>query len=451
MKFSTLRLVLKSILGLSVFTVATIKSLSATTYYVSKTGNDANNGLSVANAKLTITAAANLATSGSDVIVISTGYYAETIQVGYSMTFSVDSVQVDQLTMNKTGITLTIDGNTAPKTFNVKTKITLTDGIVKIGAALAAFRALDGCTFSGGGTTSFIDGALHIGLTSGSTSLTFPVGAGSDYRPVGLSFSKSNGTLTYYVFRMINGKAAGNGALPTGIRNYSAVSYFVGATVPANATNSSNFAITLKYDSVATDDGVYETSTLRILGYTSTTTWKDHGGTGSVIRKGQITTATTGLSTLGTFALGNTIVITATERKTGINVLGSKEPFAAYKFTGRCSKDTLKFTNLSKSISSILTYTWNFGEAGSAGNAASTKNAVHKYANGGTYRVSLTILNADGNLDSWVQMITVYATPFVLKTVNNVCIGEQTVFTEDRKSTRLNSSHEWISRMPSSA
>ena len=328
--------------------------LFRSTYYVSKTGNDANNGLSVANAKLTITAAANLATSGSDVIVISTGYYAETIQVGYSMTFSVDSVQVDQLTMNKTGITLTIDGNTAPKTFNVKTKITLTDGIVKIGAALAAFRALDGCTFSGGGTTSFIDGALHIGLTSGSTSLTFPVGAGSDYRPVGLSFSKSNGTLTYYVFRMINGKAAGNGALPTGIRNYSAVSYFVGATVPANATNSSNFAITLKYDSVATDDGVYETSTLRILGYTSTTTWKDHGGTGSVIRKGQITTATTGLSTLGTFALGNTIVITATERKTGINVLGSKEPFAAYKFTGRCSKDTLKFTNLSKSISSKI-------------------------------------------------------------------------------------------------
>ena len=79
MKFSTLRSVLKSILVLSVFTVATIKSLSATTYYVSKTGNDANNGLSVANAKLTITAAANLATSGSDVIVISTGYYAEKI------------------------------------------------------------------------------------------------------------------------------------------------------------------------------------------------------------------------------------------------------------------------------------------------------------------------------------------------------------------------------------
>ena len=129
--------------------------------------------------------------------MISTGYYAETVQVGYTMTFSVDSVQVDQLTMNKSGITLTVDGNSAPKTFNVKTKITLTDGLVQVGSNLLAFRALSGCTFTGGGTTSFIDGALHIGLTNGSTSLTFPVGAGSDYRPVGLSFSKGNTPLLY--------------------------------------------------------------------------------------------------------------------------------------------------------------------------------------------------------------------------------------------------------------
>jgi gliding motility-associated-like protein len=430
MKFSTIQSFLKSVLVLSVFTIASIQFLSAATYYVSKTGNDANNGLSAATAKLTITAAANIATSGSDIIMISTGYYAETVQVGYTMTFSVDSVQVDQLTMNKTGITLTIDGNSAPKTFNVKTQITLTDGLVKVGSNLLAFRALAGCTFSGGNKTSFIDGALHIGLTSGSTTLTFHIGAGSDYRPVGLSFSKGNGNLTYYVFQMFKGKATGNGSLPTGIRNYSAVSYFEGATVPANASNSSNFAVTLRYDSVSTDDGVYENSTLRIIGYTATATWKDHGGSGSVIRKGQITTSTASMSTLGTFALANTIVLTATERKTGLNILGSKDPFASYKLTGRCSKDTLKFTNLSKSASAILTNTWNFGEAGSAGNSVTTKNAVHKYANGGTYRVSLTVLNADGNLDSWVQMVTVFATPFVLKTVNNVCIGEQTVFTD---------------------
>lgn len=81
--------------------------------------------------------------------MISTGYYAETVQVGYTMTFSVDSVQVDQLTMNKSGITLTVDGNSAPKTFNVKTKITLTDGLVQVGSNLLAFRALAGCTFTG--------------------------------------------------------------------------------------------------------------------------------------------------------------------------------------------------------------------------------------------------------------------------------------------------------------
>lgn len=149
MKFSTIQSFLKSVLVLSVFTIASIQFLSAATYYVSKTGNDANNGLSAATSKLTITAAANLATSGSDIVMISTGYYAETVQVGYTMTFSVDSVQVDQLTMNKSGITLTVDGNSAPKTFNVKTKITLTDGLVQVGSNLLAFRALAGCTFTG--------------------------------------------------------------------------------------------------------------------------------------------------------------------------------------------------------------------------------------------------------------------------------------------------------------
>ena len=96
MKIYTFKSVLKSTLVLSVFTIASIQFLSATTYYVSKTGNDANNGLTAATAKLTIMAAANIATSGSDVVMISTGYYAETIQVGYTMTFSVDSIQVNQ-------------------------------------------------------------------------------------------------------------------------------------------------------------------------------------------------------------------------------------------------------------------------------------------------------------------------------------------------------------------
>ena len=36
-------------------------------------------------------------------------------------------------------------------------------------------------------------------------------------------------------------------------------------------------------------------------------------------------------------------------------------------------------------------------------------------------------------------------------TFDAIFVLEDTVFNRDRKSTRLNSSHEWISRMPSSA
>jgi gliding motility-associated-like protein len=415
------------ILAVLFFTSA--QSASATNYYVSKSGNDANSGLSLALAKLTITAAANTASSG-DVIYISTGYYAEVVSLGKSMTFMVDSVQVNELSMATSGITLTIDGNANEKTFNIKTKLTLTDGIVKIGSSLNAFRALDGCTVGAGTKTSYVDGAVHIGLTNGSTSMTFPLGTGSDYRPVSISFSKSNGNLTYFWFHAKSGSAAGNGSLPTGIRNYSSVNHFVGGTVPALASNASNFTVTLRYDSVSTDDGVYETSTLRILGYTPTTTWANLGGTGSVVRKGQIQTSS--ISTLGgTFALACAFkTLTANERMTGVNLLGDLEPHASYKLTGKCSADSFRFTDLTRSKSAILSYKWNFGEAGSTSNTASTRNATHKYANSGTYRVSFVTLNADNFLDSWVQLVTVFASPFILKTVNNVCIGEQTTMTD---------------------
>ena len=428
MKKFTIRTSLKSlVLSIAVF-FASIPFLSATNYYVSKSGNDANSGLSVALAKLTIKAATDLATTG-DVVFISTGYYAEIVAVSSSMTLMVDSVQVNELTMNNAGITLTIDGNANEKTFNIKSKLTLTDGLVKVGSSLLALRALDGCTVGAGTKTSYIDGALYIGLTSGSTSMTFPVGSGTDYRAVSLSFSKSNGNLTYFWFQMKPGAAAGNGSLPTGIRNFSNRNHFVGGTVPALATNASNFTITLRYDTVGTDDGVYENSTLRILGYTSSASWINHGGTGSAVRKGQIQTAS--MSALGgTFSLGCTIALTATERKTGVNLLGDVEPHAAFKFTGRCSGDTLKFTDLTKSKTAITSYKWNFGEAGAATNSQTTRNAVHKYANPGTYRVSFLVINADNFLDSWVQMVTVYASPFILKTVNNVCSGEQTTMTD---------------------
>ena len=55
------------------------------TYYVSATtGNDSNNGESVATAKATIGAGENLATSAGDIVYIAPGNYRETVTHGYS-------------------------------------------------------------------------------------------------------------------------------------------------------------------------------------------------------------------------------------------------------------------------------------------------------------------------------------------------------------------------------
>ena len=72
MKIFFKRMSIKSSWLLTVIMFAIAPAVTATDYYVSKSGNDANSGLSAALSKLTITAAANTASVG-DVIFIARG------------------------------------------------------------------------------------------------------------------------------------------------------------------------------------------------------------------------------------------------------------------------------------------------------------------------------------------------------------------------------------------
>ena len=56
----------------------------ATTYFVRKSGSDANSGLSAALAKLTIQAAINLATTAGDTVYVGAGSYRETVTLAAS-------------------------------------------------------------------------------------------------------------------------------------------------------------------------------------------------------------------------------------------------------------------------------------------------------------------------------------------------------------------------------
>lgn len=66
-------------------------TLFAGTYYVRSTGNDANDGLSIANAKATIQAAVNAASTG-DVIDIGDGTYAENLSITKGLTINGPNV-----------------------------------------------------------------------------------------------------------------------------------------------------------------------------------------------------------------------------------------------------------------------------------------------------------------------------------------------------------------------
>lgn len=57
---------------------------SATTYYVSTSGSDANNGTSLATPLRTIRQALSKALSNGDIIYVSSGTYVETVSIGQS-------------------------------------------------------------------------------------------------------------------------------------------------------------------------------------------------------------------------------------------------------------------------------------------------------------------------------------------------------------------------------
>jgi gliding motility-associated-like protein len=415
-------------------------------FYVSKTGVDTNPG-TLASPFLTIGKAISTAAAGDNVYV-GTGAYSESVVITKSLKFFVDSCQVNKLIMYNSTAVLTLDGWNSLKSFNVFDSLVLTRGIVKVENTLSAFRALKSCGIGGGNATSFVDGRLHIGKETGIMDITFPVGVSNSYRPTRITFTKSNGDLTYYFAEVKQGAALSPGNLPSGIRNYSRVNYYNLGTVPKNAANSNSFVLDINYDSVQMDDRVYDGPNLRVIGYEGSSAWGNYGGTGSAVRKGKITTVS--MAKLGLFALANAYQqLTATQRKSGVNTLGSDSAYAKWRINlGRCSNDSIRFLDQSKSIgSAIQSYSWNFGDPASFINTSTKRNPVFKFSGAGTYRVSMVMMNNDGYLDSWVEDITIFQSPIIVRTARELCIGETTTFTDNSLAPKATDISKWYWNM----
>jgi PKD repeat protein len=104
------------------------------------------------------------------------------------------------------------------------------------------------------------------------------------------------------------------------------------------------------------------------------------------------------------------------------NVTVNPLPKAAFSATGRCETDSASFTNLSTGT----TYKISYGDGFSSINP----NLKHKYSRGGDYKVTLTATNASGCQDTVSEIIHIYSTPQVSFKAKNVCIGDETDFSD---------------------
>ncbi|RZK80753.1 MAG: PKD domain-containing protein [Pedobacter sp.] len=112
----------------------------------------------------------------------------------------------------------------------------------------------------------------------------------------------------------------------------------------------------------------------------------------------------------------------------------NKLPVPDFELPEACIEDMAVFTNKSKNADGSengLTYSWNFGDPGSANNTSTTANGIHKFNTPGDYQVSLTATNASGCSFTKIISFTVNGstvTPsFTIANQNNLCSNNELV------------------------
>jgi hypothetical protein len=182
--------------------------------------------------------------------------------------------------------------------------LTLTNGLITTtGTSILTMAA--GSTTTIGTASSYISGPMiYTVASSGTTTVNFPIGKSTSWRPVTLSVAQSTAAAATYTAEMFNSSAKALGYSITGssITSVSPVRYW--QIDRAGAANLTGATATLYYKTTGIADVVTDPSHLRIAKTNGAgTSWNDVGGTGSASGTGSITTSS--FTTFSKFTFAN--------------------------------------------------------------------------------------------------------------------------------------------------
>jgi gliding motility-associated-like protein len=100
-------------------------------------------------------------------------------------------------------------------------------------------------------------------------------------------------------------------------------------------------------------------------------------------------------------------------------------PVPLFSVTDGCLGTTTAFTDLSSDVVAISAWAWDFND----GNSSASQSPGYIYINPGAYTVSLTVTNINGCDSTITQPVNIHAFPVASFTVNTVCAGNTTAFT----------------------
>ena len=158
-----------------------------------------------------------------------------------------------------------------------------------------------------GNSSSYVNGPLaYIMSVSGSRTLNFPVGKGSDWRPAALNVTHNTATAYTYIAERFNSSAQTFGfTKPSTIEEVSSYSYWDISRSPSSSANLTGGVVTFYYGSAGTDDHVTDYTGLTIGKSNGAGAWVDLLASATANNDGSITSGS--FTSFSKFALANTV------------------------------------------------------------------------------------------------------------------------------------------------